>query len=189
MIGRTLRHLRWWWWAGFIWLGLSIGLVVRILTDPVLRSDLVGPSATPTLTMLSPMLAGLIWLVVLAPMLDARSRAFSDRRPPISRARMVVIFTWIPTVIFGLLAAQAAIVKLVGIEDFGWYDHGYVWWAVGACVLAVVYGRMMSAKLVHRIRTEAWRSRRCFRCNYDLTGLSSDRCPECGEPTGAENLL
>ncbi len=25
----------------------------------------------------------------------------------------------------------------------------------------------------------------CWRCGYDLSGHETDRCPECGEPTGA----
>lgn len=40
--------------------------------------------------------------------------------------------------------------------------------------------------LARRARLRKWPScaypRRCRRCNYNLTGLSSNRCPECGTP-------
>jgi hypothetical protein len=50
---------------------------------------------------------------------------------------------------------------------------------------------LLSLPLVSRIyrhrRANRWhREGRCRKCGYDLRGLTSDRCPECGEPVHRE---
>lgn len=48
-----------------------------------------------------------------------------------------------------------------------------------------VFGTMLLAHLVFAFRS-LWepsrKSPRCGKCNYDLTGNVSGRCPECGRP-------
>lgn len=66
------------------------------------------------------------------------------------------------------------------------------YWYVAALVLAVM-GFVAWTLLARRGRplpardgAEVERAPRCLRCGYNLTGLTSPRCPECGEPFEAD---
>ena len=56
------------------------------------------------------------------------------------------------------------------------------WWSLwliaGGCgvMVVVVLGLWLTGRLKRRVGTEP----HCRKCNYPLTGLESDRCPECG---------
>lgn len=157
--------------------------LARIASVPALRRRLVSADPGPVIASFSPLLVGLAWLVVVAPMLEARVPRSSDRRPPWRRARMCRRFAWTPTVIFSILLVQYVVAKIAQWEDFGWYGPGYgIGLAVGI-VLSIAYGRMMASTLERQVRRTAFDHERCYGCNYRLTGLTSGgavQCPECG---------
>ena len=65
-----------------------------------------------------------------------------------------------------------------------WLFVGFVWSPIlfGVLVLLSVglwfiVGRALDRRYLNRVRDG-----RCWKCNYELCGISSDRCPECGMP-------
>ncbi|MHC5114687.1 MAG: substrate-binding periplasmic protein [Planctomycetota bacterium] len=174
----TTKPIRWWWHLGVAWLGLCIMLWLYFTGVPSLRRVIFSnlPIA------LTPLLLGVAWLVVVAPYMESGMQHFSDRATARRRWKLCRTFAWTPTVIFALLGVNAIVLKAVGVDHFGWYDHGYEWYAGAAFVFSIFYGRMMARRLERRIRTAAWMAKSCFRCNYRLEGIASERCPECGEP-------
>ncbi len=173
-----VRGLRWWWLAGLVWLGGYFAVAASLWRITDFRRWVWGRTGA-LLVVLVPPLVGLAWLIVVAPLLQSGVADFTDRRPAARRARVSVALAWTPTAIFSLLVLQFAIVRLLGIDDFGWYDGGYGIWAGTALVLSVVYGRLMARTLVRKTRSAAERAGRCFGCNYDVSE-SSETCPECG---------
>jgi hypothetical protein len=134
---------------------------------------------------LGPLLLSFAWLLVVAPILEANVRGFGARSTPRRRTRLCRIFAWAPAAVFAVLCVQYAVVLLLDVEDFGWFDPPYGWLVAAAFVLSLVYGRMMSRLLERRVRDRAARAGVCFSCSYPLTGLARPACPECGWPTGA----
>jgi uncharacterized paraquat-inducible protein A len=175
-----LRRLHWWWLVGILWI-TGYFLVVGIVLPGGFRRGLAADSSS-LIPVLIPLLAGVAWLLVIAPLLEARVPRFSDHRPPLARARLLRPLAWAPTIIFGLLLLSYSTVKLFRIEDSGWYTPTYGVGIVVAFVLSIVYGRMMWRHLDRQSRDAAANANVCVRCNYDLTGLEGGRCPECGEP-------
>ncbi len=64
---------------------------------------------------------------------------------------------------------------------------------IGSLVLLLIGALLLGAPLVIAVSGAAYGlviapyfSARCLACGYDLTGLVSDRCPECGTPVGEE---
>jgi hypothetical protein len=65
-----------------------------------------------------------------------------------------------------------------------WLLFGAVWGPIlfGMLVLLLVglwfvIGRVRDRRYLNRVRDS-----RCWKCNYELRGIASDRCPECGMP-------
>lgn len=178
---RRLVGRRWWWFVGVGWL---VGWTVLIAPRsglPAFRR-LMWTDRRALLLVMLPLLLGVAWLVVIAPILESGVRGFTERRPAARRARICRMFAWVPTVIFSLLLVQVGLVKTLGVQDFGWFGPRYVVTLAGAVALSLFYGRMMSRHLLHRVRTAAARAGVCFSCNYDVSYLAGDRCPECGAP-------
>jgi hypothetical protein len=175
---QRLRRLRWWWWIGVGWI-VGYGLLWVVLTG---NSAIRRAIFSKLFLALIPLLMGVAWLIVVAPMLEARVERFTDRAPARRRARISRVFAWLPSVIFGGLLVQITVVRLFDIGHFGWFYPGYGWMVAGAFALSIFYGRRMSRHLEKRVRDAATRAESCFRCNYRLTNLTADRCPECGEP-------
>jgi len=50
----------------------------------------------------------------------------------------------------------------------------------------VTIGDLQDVAYRNCLTRNSFTSRRCFRCKYDLHGLTSSRCPECGQPFVAD---
>ncbi|MCP3903087.1 MAG: amino acid ABC transporter substrate-binding protein [Planctomycetes bacterium] len=174
----STRRIRWWWWLGMAWLAVCIVAWFTLTGRPAWRRLIFSHLVVA----LTPLLLGVAWMLVVAPYLESGMTSFTDRGTARRRWRICHVFAWTPTVIFALLCLWAVVVKAAGIQHHGWLDGGYEWYALGATVLSVFYGRLMSRHLQRRIRGAAWSVKACFRCNYHLEGIESARCPECGEP-------
>lgn len=58
--------------------------------------------------------------------------------------------------------------------------RGVLWWVL---MLLSVYA-LLDGRLVVRLLLRGLREGVCQHCGYDVSGLRSARCPECGEATG-----
>ena len=178
MLRRVLR-MRWWWLFGIGCLVAWATIVGPAWGTPWFRRAMwTHPMAL--VGALMPLLFGIAWLVVLCPLWESQVSWFADRRPAARRARFCRVFAWVPTVIFTLLMVQVTLVKTLGIQDFGWFGSRYIGALFGAIALSLFYASFMSRHLVHRVRTAAAKAGVCFSCNYDVSYLAGDRCPECG---------
>ena|GEM_PF-963481 len=87
----------------------------------------------------------------------------------------------------GLVGAVVVFAGILIAEGGGWFN-----WYVAALVLAVmgfVAWTLLArwgGRLPARDCGEVEKTPRCLRCGYNLTGLTSPRCPECGEPFEAD---
>jgi hypothetical protein len=57
-------------------------------------------------------------------------------------------------------------------------------WSIG---VAAFFAVLSWRKYRRRVRQWHIDNRLCTRCEYDLRGIGSDRCPECGEPIPRSN--
>ncbi len=68
-----------------------------------------------------------------------------------------------------------------GARSTLYLPYGVIWRGLlfnsllGYCIVA--FPILMLARIRHRLQ---WTRNACLECNYDLSGLSGDRCPECG---------
>ncbi len=63
--------------------------------------------------------------------------------------------------------------------------EGSLWALTIATWLMLVTAGPLALLIALRSRRQSWWRTRCILCNYDLTGLSSAVCPECGQPIPA----
>ncbi len=60
---------------------------------------------------------------------------------------------------------------------------GYIWLAPPIGAIPDVIAAIERFRKQTRV-SEQWRSDHCAHCNYDLSGITRDVCPECGNEVG-----
>ena len=69
----------------------------------------------------------------------------------------------------------------------GAYDHRDILRFVAIGIGGLIAGKLIS-RGAQKMLPEVLRSMgRCESCGYSLTGATTDRCPECGEPISTES--
>lgn len=122
------------------------------------------------------------WGAIMLPWCWSADTAFQENSPPRRRGVMLFALAWTPVVAVTvapiLMLSEAFIDWLQGarFDLRGWTDP--IW--LLAIPAAICYGWFFNRALQKRLRAAARRAAVCFACGYDLTGLVSAKCPECG---------
>ena len=66
-------------------------------------------------------------------------------------------------------------------------EHGGVLWILPGAVGGVLVGAYINLGLKKALPEVLRSMGRCESCGYSLTGATTDRCPECGEPISTES--
>lgn len=164
---------------------------------------LAGAAAAAPLLFYYPVMAALakrhqptIWLVLLTVPTYALLTPILIGIGPGKEPRFDVLMqAWIPSAFVGLMiwldsfALLAALSPLIGVL-FGVLatatlpkDAFPERIVIGAFIWHVVVAAGLGVSAVPQWRLDRYEIGRCFRCGYDLKGLESKICPECGKST------
>ena len=179
-MGLRRFRLRRWWHA------LGVGLFILCWGALPVLMPRITLVAAPWANAFVLALAGLpiAWGLVVCPWLDSSDPRFSDRDPPSSRCRQMIVFAWTPLAVLSLLIAALLVLSMSQSWNAGRFvplDTLRAWWLwVGVGVLAVhgfTFARLLTRRTAHAAR----HVRICFNCAYSLAEIPNcERCPECG---------
>ncbi len=171
-------------------MALALGLS---LIEPLLEAFdvLLGRSRTLTERARWPLrlAAGLTvltlsWQHYVVPVLASAEVTFKDRRTPRMMLRNYWLSLWMPFIVASILCVTNLIPVYAGRHTLSKWLSIQPWIlivAVAVPFLALPPLLLMRA-VKRRLLANAHRQSRCFECGYDLTGVWSSNCPECGEP-------
>lgn len=166
--------------AGAVLIALTSVLAVVGALFEEFASAAIAEAISVVILIMCGLLVG--WGVIMLPWCWSADSAFQETSPPCRRGVMLFALAWAPAVAAfvapGITFAEALIDWLAGarFDERGWTDP--VWLIAIPATLS--YGWVFNRVLQKRLRAAAVRGAVCFGCGYDLTGLTSPKCPECG---------
>lgn len=128
-----------------------------------------------------------IWLFIYVPYLDSRKPNRAWTVEPVKHLLFLQAITWVP---FGLTVISITMLGLVFPLVHYLDHHKWVWggwsilpWMSGLVFFTIVftvYAYWMSKLLTRNIIKTTTLNRICYMCGYNLYGIQSTQCPECG---------
>lgn len=190
---KRLRTWRWYTWIAIgLWVTMALALSLSLI-DPLLESIAVLRGRSRTLTERSVwplrLAAGLTFLTLswqhfVVPLLACGEVTFKDRRTPRMMLRNYWLSLWMPCIVAAILCVTNLIPVYAGRHTLAKWLSIQPWILIvaGALPFLALPPLVLMGTVKRRLRSNAQRQSRCFECGYNLTGVWSGNCPECGEP-------
>ena len=190
---QRFRNWRWYTWIAVgLWATMVLALSLSLI-EPLLEAFdvLLGRSRTLTerarwplrlasgLTVLT-----LSWQHFVVPLLASAEVTFKDRRTPRMMLRNYWLSLWMPCIVASILCVTNLIPVYAGRHTLAKWLSIQPWILIvaGALPFLALPPLFLMGIVKRRIVSNAHKQSRCFECGYNLTGVWSSNCPECGEP-------
>ena len=188
---QRFRNWRWYTWIAVgLWATMVLALSLSLI-EPLLEAFdvLLGRSRTLTerarwplrlasgLTVLT-----LSWQHYVVPLLASTEITFKDRRTPRMMLRNYWLSLWMPFIVASILCVTNLIPVYAGRHTLAKWLSIQPWILIvaGALPFLALPPLLLMRAVKRRLMSNAHQQSRCFECGYDLTGVWSDNCPECG---------
>ena len=190
---QRFRNWRWYTWIAVgLWATMVLALSLSLI-EPLLEAFdvLLGRSRTLTerarwplrlasgLTVLT-----LSWQHFVVPLLASAEVTFKDRRTPRMMLRNYWLSLWMPFIVASILCVTNPIPVYAGRHTLAkWLSiQSWILIVAGALPFLALPPLLLMQRVKRRLMSNAHKQSRCFECGYNLTGVWSSNCPECGEP-------
>ncbi|MCH8328593.1 MAG: hypothetical protein IID15_08750 [Candidatus Marinimicrobia bacterium] len=173
-----------------LWCATAISLVLGLF-EPLVESFaiLTGRSRAKPDHAIWPLLVAagittitLIWQHFVVPVLGSAEVRFKDRRMPRMMLRNFWLSLWMPLIVGVIICVTNLIPVYLGRMTLGkWLEiQPWILYVAFALPFLAIPPLLLMKPVLRRLKVNAHQQSRCFECGYNLTGVWSDNCPECG---------
>lgn len=179
-----------WWWTVAVLMAVVITPIVYITESQWIALSSLWKYIMGTLMIFMAGILGL-WTFAVAPLLSASDMNPRWTTPPAYHLNTLILAVWTPTIIFVVCCIWLDVIPYIikGSNTGNWHFRFELWMSAVIPILAlcITYGWYMSRIIKKQFALTTTLRHICLVCGYNLKGISSKYCPECGEPALTQN--